>query len=59
MADVLTPLYSGRLIDAVASGAATDEVAWNAALSAFFTLLALATGSLVFRQLSLRRASSG
>ncbi|WP_432283303.1 ABC transporter ATP-binding protein [Aminobacter sp. BA135] len=52
MADVLTPLYSGRLIDAVASGAATDEVAWNAALAAFFTLLALATGSLVFRHIA-------
>lgn len=52
MADVLTPLFAGRLIDAVASGAATNEVAWNAALSAFFTLLALATGSLVFRHIT-------
>ncbi|PSJ63943.1 ABC transporter ATP-binding protein [Pseudaminobacter soli (ex Li et al. 2025)] len=49
MADVLTPLYSGRLVDAVASGAASDVVAWNAALSAFFTLLALALGAIVMR----------
>ncbi|MEJ6784651.1 ABC transporter ATP-binding protein [Aminobacter sp. Piv2-1] len=52
MADVLTPLYSGRLIDAVASGAASDAVAWNAAMAAFFTLLALAGGSLVFRHVA-------
>ncbi|MEO5322686.1 ABC transporter ATP-binding protein [Mesorhizobium sp. CC13] len=52
MADVLTPLYSGRLIDAVASGAASDAVAWNAAMAAFLTLLALAAGSLVFRHIA-------
>ncbi|RUX88330.1 ABC transporter ATP-binding protein, partial [Mesorhizobium sp. M2A.F.Ca.ET.040.01.1.1] len=33
LADVLTPFYSGRLVDAVASGAGTDEVAWNAAMT--------------------------
>ncbi|WP_109611874.1 ABC transporter ATP-binding protein [Pseudaminobacter salicylatoxidans] len=49
LADVLTPLYSGRLVDAVASGAASDAVAWNAALSAFFMLLALALGAIVMR----------
>jgi ATP-binding cassette subfamily B protein len=49
LADVLMPLYSGRLVDAVADGAATDELAWNAALAAFFMLLALALGSIVMR----------
>ncbi|WP_280822314.1 ABC transporter ATP-binding protein [Pseudaminobacter soli (ex Li et al. 2025)] len=49
MADVLTPLYSGRLVDAVASGAASDVVAWNAAVSAFVMLLALALGAIVMR----------
>ncbi|TIW34094.1 MAG: ABC transporter ATP-binding protein, partial [Mesorhizobium sp.] len=34
LADVLTPLYSGRLVDAVASSGAADDVAWNAAISA-------------------------
>ncbi len=52
MADVLTPLYSGRLVDAVANGAATDVVAWNAALAAFFTLLALAFGAIVLRHIA-------
>ena len=52
LADVLTPFYAGRLIDAVASGAGTDALAWNAAMAAFLALLALATGSLVFRHLA-------
>ena len=49
MADVLTPLYSGRLVDAVASGAATDAAAWNAAVAAFVTLVVLAAGTIVLR----------
>lgn len=52
MADVLTPLYSGRLVEAVATGAASDVVAWNAALAAFFTLLALALGAIVMRHIA-------
>ncbi|MBW8908476.1 MAG: ABC transporter ATP-binding protein, partial [Mesorhizobium sp.] len=49
LADVLTPLYSGRLVDAVASSAGADAVAWNAAMTAFFTLMALALGGVVLR----------
>jgi ATP-binding cassette subfamily B protein len=52
LADVLTPLYSGRLVDAVASGAATDIVAWNAATAAFFMLIALALGAIVMRHVA-------
>jgi len=52
IADVLTPLYSGRLVDAVASGAAGDEIAWNAAIAAFWALMALGLGSVVLRQLT-------
>lgn len=51
-ADVLTPLYSGRLVDAVASGAASNEVAWNAAVSAFSMLIALAFGAIVMRHVA-------
>lgn len=51
-ADVLTPLYSGRLVDAVASGAANDVVAWNAAVAAFLTLVALALGAIVMRHVA-------
>ncbi|PDT83245.1 ABC transporter ATP-binding protein [Sinorhizobium sp. BJ1] len=49
LADVLTPLYSGRLVDAVVSGAATDAIAWNAAVSAFLILLVLSLGAIVLR----------
>ncbi|WP_348632857.1 ABC transporter ATP-binding protein, partial [Mesorhizobium sp. M4A.F.Ca.ET.020.02.1.1] len=49
LADVLTPLYSGRLVDAVASSGAADDVAWNAAISAFWMLVALALTGVVLR----------
>jgi ATP-binding cassette subfamily B protein len=48
-ADVLTPLYSGRLVDAVARGAATDELAWNAAIAAFSMLIALSAMAITLR----------
>jgi ATP-binding cassette subfamily B protein len=51
LADVLTPLYSGRLVDAVASGSAADVVAWNAAVAAFAMLIGLAMGATVLRHL--------
>ena len=51
LADVLTPLYAGRLVEAVASGSASDMVAWNAAIAAFVALMGLATGALVLRHL--------
>ena len=50
MADVLTPLYAGRLIDAVASGAASDDIVWSAALTSFWLLIALGVGSTLLRQ---------
>ena len=51
MADVLTPLYSGRLVDAVASGSPGDAATWQAALTAFAILLSLSLGSVVLRYL--------
>ena len=50
LADVMTPLYAGRLVDAVASGAASDVVSWNTAVAAFWLLAALGLGSTLFRQ---------
>lgn len=52
LADVLTPFYSGRLVDAVASGTGTDEVAWNAAMTAFSILMALALAGVVLRNVA-------
>ncbi|KAG0164875.1 hypothetical protein DFQ30_009269 [Apophysomyces sp. BC1015] len=53
LADVLTPLYAGRLIDALAtgaSGAAGKQAAWDAAISAFWILAALGLGGTLLRQ---------
>ncbi|AWI60388.1 ABC transporter ATP-binding protein [Sinorhizobium fredii] len=52
LADVLTPLYSGRLVDAVVSGSATDASAWNLAVSAFLILLVLSLGAVVLRHVA-------
>ena len=52
LADVLTPLFAGQLVDAVTSGAATDVIAWNAALTAFGLLMALGLGALLLRHVA-------
>ena len=52
LADVMTPLYSGRLVDAVARGAATDAAAWEAAVSAFLWLVGLALAAVAMRNLA-------
>lgn len=49
-ADVMTPLFAGRLVDAVASGAASEAIVWHAALTAFWTLAALGLGATIMRQ---------
>lgn len=51
LADVLTPLYAGRLVDAVASGRAADAAAWHGAVAAFAALVVLAIGATVLRYL--------
>jgi len=50
MVDVLTPFFAGRLVDAIASGAATDAAARGSATVAFGALVALGVAALVFRQ---------
>ncbi|MCA1366881.1 ABC transporter ATP-binding protein [Bradyrhizobium sp. BRP14] len=52
LADVLTPLYSGRLVDAVVSGAASDAAAYNAAITAFLMLMVLSLGAIVLRHIT-------
>lgn len=49
LADMLTPLYSGRLVDIVARRDAMEAMAWNAALAAFSTLVALGLVALAMR----------
>ena len=48
VADVVTPLYSGRLVEAVAGSA--DAASWQAAIEAFLILMALGLGGVVMRQ---------
>lgn len=50
LADVLTPLFAGRLVDALASGAAGKALAWKAAVTAFWTLAALGVTATLLRQ---------
>ena len=52
LADVVTPLYSGRLIDAVTSGAAGDSGAVHAATEAFVVLLGLGLLGVASRQVA-------
>ncbi|MCX8566569.1 MAG: ATP-binding cassette, subfamily B [Glomeribacter sp. 1016415] len=53
LADVLTPLYVGRLIDELAADPLSKAAAWGAASSAFWILLALGLGGMLLRQLGL------
>ncbi|HEV2515322.1 MAG TPA: ABC transporter ATP-binding protein [Devosia sp.] len=52
VADILTPFFAGRLVEAVASGAATNEIAWNGAMTAFLIIVALGAASVLVRQLA-------
>lgn len=51
LADVLTPLYAGQLVDAISKGVTTDPAAWNAALVAFGLLMALGIGATIVRNI--------
>jgi ATP-binding cassette, subfamily B, bacterial len=51
LADVLTPLFAGRLVDALAHGMQDKHASLHAALSAFSTLIALGLGAALFRYL--------
>lgn len=52
VADILTPFFAGRLVEAVASGGASNAIAWNGAMTAFFVIVALGAASVLVRQLA-------
>lgn len=58
VADILTPFFAGRLVEAVASGAATSEIAWNGAITAFLIIVALGVGSVIIRQFGFQQIIS-
>ncbi|WP_208621869.1 ABC transporter ATP-binding protein [Bordetella genomosp. 12] len=53
-ADVLTPLYAGRLVDALVAGSPGEQAVWHAALTAFWMLVALGVGGTLLRQIAFR-----
>ncbi|MFW6854951.1 ABC transporter ATP-binding protein [Burkholderia gladioli] len=50
LGDVLTPLFAGKLVDAVSLGLTDRAAAWSAALHAFTTLIALGIAATLLRQ---------
>jgi ATP-binding cassette, subfamily B, bacterial len=48
--DVMTPLFAGRLVDALAAGATGRALAWHAAIAAFCALAALGLAGTLLRQ---------
>ncbi|MCD7059466.1 ABC transporter ATP-binding protein [Pelagibacterium xiamenense] len=49
LADVMTPYFAGRLVEAIASGAVGDGATFDAAVSAFGVLIALGATAVVLR----------
>jgi ATP-binding cassette subfamily B protein len=49
LADVLTPMFAGQLVDAVVSGTANDPDVWNNVLTAFSWLMGLAILAVILR----------
>jgi len=54
LAEVLTPLFAGQLIDAIAGGPASSAAAWQGALNAFLFLAGLGLVAVILRQLVFR-----
>ncbi|MBC8737538.1 ABC transporter ATP-binding protein [Paraburkholderia sp. UCT31] len=49
-ADILTPVFAGRLVDAIAAGPASSAPVWHHALAAFGALAALGLTATLLRQ---------
>ncbi|APA84273.1 ABC transporter ATP-binding protein/permease [Paraburkholderia sprentiae WSM5005] len=49
-ADILTPVFAGRLVDAIAAGPASSAPVWHQALEAFGVLAALGLAATLLRQ---------
>jgi ATP-binding cassette subfamily B protein len=50
LAEAFSPIFAGRLVDAVASGSGQDDTFWIPAVTAFATMTALYLGSVILRQ---------
>jgi len=52
VADVLMPLFAGRLVDAMSAGAQDSSISYSRAINALSVFVALAISSLIFRQIA-------
>ena len=50
LAEALSPLFAGHMVDAVASGNGQDGAFWTSAVTAFLIMSGLYLGSVVLRQ---------
>jgi len=50
LAEAFSPIFAGRMVDAVATGSGHDDAYWQPAVAAFVTMTALYLGSVVLRQ---------
>ncbi|WP_224705727.1 ABC transporter ATP-binding protein [Devosia aquimaris] len=51
LAEAFSPIFAGRLVDAVAAGSGTNEANWQPAIMAFAVMVTLFLASVVLRQL--------
>jgi len=54
IAEVMTPVFAGRLVDAIAGGSPGDSQTWGGAINAFVILAVLGLTSVVLRQFTFR-----
>ncbi|WP_193337014.1 ABC transporter ATP-binding protein [Devosia beringensis] len=51
LAEAFSPIFAGRMVDAIASGSGMDDAFWGPAMGAFATMVTLYLGAVVLRQL--------
>jgi len=52
VAQMMTPIFAGQLVDTIATGSPDEAVSWSAAMLAFWLLAAFYLASVVLRQLT-------
>ncbi len=50
LAEAFSPIFAGRMVDAIASGSGMDDAFWGPALGAFAAMVTLYLGSVLLRQ---------
>ena len=50
LAEAFSPIFAGRMVDAIATGSGTDDAFWGPAVTAFATMVSLYVGGVLLRQ---------